>query len=105
MTTGTVLLCHQPASAFFDPGSTYSYISVYCAPRLSIIPELLVEPLRVSSPVGDSLVVDQVFRSCVVTIQRRDTRVDLILLDMVDFDLIVGYGLVIFPPCGLGLPC
>jgi hypothetical protein len=26
----------------------------------------------------------------VVTIQGRDTRVDLILLDMVDFDLILG---------------
>ncbi|WMV08049.1 hypothetical protein MTR67_001434 [Solanum verrucosum] len=64
--TGTVLLCHQPASALFDPGSSYSNISVYCAPRLSMIPELLVEPF--------------VFQP----------RVDLILLDMVDFDLILG---------------
>ena len=53
-------------------------------------PKILVEPLRVSTLVGDSLVVDQVFRSCVVTIQRQDTRIDLILLDMVDFDLILG---------------
>ncbi|XP_015168356.1 uncharacterized protein [Solanum tuberosum] len=88
--TGTVLLCHQPASTLIDPGSTYSYISIYCAPRLSMSLKLLVEPLRFSTPVGDSLVVDQVFRSCVVTIQMRDTRVDLILLDMVDFDLILG---------------
>ena len=88
--TGTVLLCHQPASALFDPGSTFSYVSVYYASRLSMMSEPLVAPLRVSTPVGESLVVDQVFRSCVVTIQRRDTRVDLILLDMVDFDLILG---------------
>ena len=33
-------------------------------------------------PVGDYLVVDQVYRSCVVTIQGLDTRVDLVALDL-----------------------
>ncbi|KAH0671324.1 hypothetical protein KY285_024119 [Solanum tuberosum] len=88
--TGTVLLCQQPALALFDPGSTFSYVSVYYASRLSLMSEPLVAPLRVSTPVGESLVVDQVFRSCLVTIQGHDTRADLILLDMVDFDVILG---------------
>ncbi|XP_015169165.1 uncharacterized protein [Solanum tuberosum] len=60
--TGTVLLCQQPALALFDPGSTFSYVSVYYASRLSLM----------SEPLG------------------RDTRADLILLDMVDFDVILG---------------
>ncbi|XP_049388453.1 uncharacterized protein LOC125852779, partial [Solanum stenotomum] len=59
---GTVLLCQQPALALFDPGSTFSYVSVYYASRLSLM----------SEPLG-----------C-------DTRADLILLDMVDFDVILG---------------
>uniref|UniRef100_A0A0V0GST8 Putative ovule protein n=1 Tax=Solanum chacoense TaxID=4108 RepID=A0A0V0GST8_SOLCH len=50
----------------------------------------LAELVHVSTPVGESLVVDQILRSCLVTIQGCDTRVDLILLDMVDFDVILG---------------
>ncbi|KAH0660902.1 hypothetical protein KY289_029650 [Solanum tuberosum] len=88
--TGTLLLCHQPATVLFDPGSTFSYVSVYFAPRLGMRSESLAEPIHVSTPVGESLVVDQVLRSCLVTIQGCDTRVDLILLDMVDFDVILG---------------
>ncbi|XP_015165509.1 uncharacterized protein [Solanum tuberosum] len=88
--TGTILLCQQASLPLFDPSSTFSYVSVYYASRLSMMSEPLVAPLRVSNPVGESLVVDQVFRSCLVTIQGRDTRDDLILLDMVDFDVILG---------------
>ena len=53
-------------------------MSVYFASHLGIFYELLEVPLRVSTPVGDSLVVDQVYMSCVVTIQGLDTQVDLI---------------------------
>ncbi|XP_049371627.1 uncharacterized protein LOC125836498 [Solanum verrucosum] len=52
--------------------------------------ESLADPIHVSTPVGESLVVDQILRSCLVTIQGYDTRVDLILLDMVDSDVILG---------------
>ncbi|CAN4087038.1 unnamed protein product [Withania somnifera] len=46
--------------------------------------------MRVATPVGDSLVVDRVIRSCLISIDGLDTWVDLILLDMVDFDIILG---------------
>lgn len=46
--------------------------------------------LRVSIHVGEYLVVDHMFRSFFVTIQECDTRVDLVLLDMLDFDVILG---------------
>ena len=52
--------------------------------------DLLFVTLHVSTPVGDSLVVDWVFRSCVMTIRDVYTYVDLIILDMVDFDVILG---------------
>ncbi|XP_070023033.1 uncharacterized protein [Nicotiana sylvestris] len=44
----------------------------------------------VSTPVGDLLVIDRVYRSCVVSIGSYETSVDLLLLDMVDFDVILG---------------
>ncbi|XP_070057746.1 uncharacterized protein [Nicotiana tomentosiformis] len=40
--------------------------------------------------VGDAIIVDRVYRSCVVTIRCLETRIDLLLLDMVDFDIILG---------------
>ncbi|XP_075076472.1 uncharacterized protein LOC142163117 [Nicotiana tabacum] len=52
--------------------------------------EALGIPIYVSTPVGESIVVDQVYRSCVVVFDGLETRVDLLLLDMVDFDTILG---------------
>lgn len=46
--------------------------------------------LRVSTPVGESLLVNQVFKSCLVTIQGCDTQADLILLNMLIFYAILG---------------
>ncbi|XP_070032768.1 uncharacterized protein [Nicotiana tomentosiformis] len=39
---------------------------------------------------GDSVVVDHVYRSCVVTFGSFKTSVDILLPDMVDFDVILG---------------
>ncbi|XP_070049926.1 uncharacterized protein [Nicotiana tomentosiformis] len=35
---------------------------------------------------GDSVVVDRIYRSCVVTFCGYETRADLLLLDMIDFE-------------------
>ncbi|XP_049406129.1 uncharacterized protein LOC125869726 [Solanum stenotomum] len=48
--TGTLLLCHQPATVIFDPGSTFSSVSVYFAPQLGVRSESLAEPVHVSTP-------------------------------------------------------
>jgi len=44
----------------------------------------------VSTLVGDSIIVDCVYWSFFVVIGRFETRVDLLLLSMVDFDVILG---------------
>ncbi|XP_070008205.1 uncharacterized protein [Nicotiana sylvestris] len=49
----------------------------------------LSAPIYVSTHVGDSIVVDRVNRSYVVSIRSLETSVDLLLLDMVDFDVIL----------------
>ena len=47
-------------------------------------------PIRVSTPVGESVIVEKVYRSCLVTFVGRNTHVDLVILEMVDFDVILG---------------
>ena len=44
----------------------------------------------VDIPIGDSLVTNLVYRSCVVQIEDQHLLVDLILLDIQDFDVILG---------------
>ncbi|XP_070036154.1 uncharacterized protein [Nicotiana tomentosiformis] len=74
---------HSDASALFHPGSTYSNVSSYIASYLIVPHDFLSVSVCVSTPVGDSLVVDHVYRSCVVTIRSLKTSVDLLLLDMI----------------------
>lgn len=88
--TSMVPVCHRAASILFDPSSTYSYVSAYFASNIDIMGEPLVKTICVSTLIGDSLVVNQVYRGCVVTFTGRDFVVDLILLDMVLFDVILG---------------
>jgi len=52
--------------------------------------ESLVSSVHVSTIVGDTIVVDRVYKFCVVTIGGLETRVDLLLRCMVDFDVILG---------------
>ena len=78
------------ASVFFDPGSTFSYVSSSFANGLNLHCELLDMPICVSSPVGESVIVEKVYRSCLVTFLGSNTHVDLVILDMVDYDVTLG---------------
>lgn len=56
----------------------------------TITPIPLDETLHVSTPLGRTMVADTVCRSCVIVINGHELVVDLILLDMKDFDVILG---------------
>ncbi|XP_070046907.1 uncharacterized protein [Nicotiana tomentosiformis] len=101
--TGIVLVCHKYASTLFEPGSTYSYVFSYFTHYLDIPRESLVSPVHVSTPVGDTIIVDRVYRLCVVTIGGLEIRVDLVLLSVVDFDVILGMDWL--SPCHAMLDC
>ena len=47
-------------------------------------PEIIPEPILVSTPVGDSIVAQKVHKKCPVTVLHRVLLADLIELDMVD---------------------
>ena len=47
-------------------------------------------PIRVSTPVGESVIVEKVYRSCLVTFVGINTFGYLIILEMVDFYVILG---------------
>ncbi|XP_070054460.1 uncharacterized protein [Nicotiana tomentosiformis] len=66
------------------------HVSYPFAHFLDVPRESLGTPVYVSTLVGNSVVMDWIYRSCVVTFCVYETRVDLLLLDMIDFKVILG---------------
>lgn len=73
-----------------DPRSTLSYVTLFMAMHCNFNLECVSHLFTISTLLGDSMVVRRVYRGCVVSVGSRETLVDLIELDMVDFDAIVG---------------
>ena len=65
--TGTLVVCDCMASVLFDSGSTFSYVSSSFSTGLDLYCDLLDMPIRVSTPAGESVIVEKVYRSCLVT--------------------------------------
>ena len=87
---GNFTLYNTEIHALIDLGSTHSYI---CIKQLSDkLPS--VEPLTcdmlVTSPLGNSVRVNRVYKNCPITVHDREFSVDLIALPFHEFDLILG---------------
>ena len=67
-----------------------SFVTPYIAVQFSVSPETLSEPFSVSTPVGDPVIARRVYRNCPVTVSQKVTSADLVELEMVDFDVILG---------------
>ncbi|XP_070042819.1 uncharacterized protein [Nicotiana tomentosiformis] len=74
------------------PGLRWLYlimVSSYFASYWDMSCDLLDSSVYVSTPIRNSIVVDYVYRCYVVSIWGYETRVDLFMLNMVDFDMIL----------------
>lgn len=87
--TGMLRVFSYDCYALLDPGATLSFVTPYMASKFGILPECLLEPFTVSTPTGEYILVERVYRDCVVSIYHRDTLADLVELEMVDFDIII----------------
>ncbi|WMV13916.1 hypothetical protein MTR67_007301 [Solanum verrucosum] len=68
------------------------FVTPYVAMRFDMLPDVLFDPFDVSTHVGDSIVAKRVYRKCPVSLSYRVTFVDLVELDILDFDVIIGIG-------------
>ncbi|XP_070041401.1 uncharacterized protein [Nicotiana tomentosiformis] len=68
----------------------YSYVSSLFAHFLGVPRKSLGTPLYVSTLVGNYIIVDRIYWSCIATFCGYETRADLLLLDMTDFEVILG---------------
>ena len=88
--TGMLRVFSFDCYALLDLGATLSFVTPYVANQFEILPECLLEPFDVATPIGESILAERVFRDCTVSILHKDTSADLVELDMIDFDVILG---------------
>ena len=74
----------------FDSGASHSFIAASVVIELGLEVETLEEPLYVSSSLGIRARIGMICRSCELEISRTLLTVDLRIMDMSEFDVILG---------------
>ncbi|WMV18884.1 hypothetical protein MTR67_012269 [Solanum verrucosum] len=88
--TGLLKVFHLDVYALLNPGATLSFVTPYVAIRFDILPDMLLDHFSISTQVCDSIVVKRVYRKCPISVSHRVTHVDLVELDMLDLNVILG---------------
>ena len=76
--------------ALLDLGARLSFVTPYVDNKFDVLPNKLCEPFCVSTPIGESILAKLVYHNFVISINNKDTMDDLIELDIVDFNVILG---------------
>ena len=74
----------------FDSGASHSFITASVVIELGLEVEALEEPLYVSSPLGIRARIGMICRGCELEISGTLFTVDLRIMDMSEFDVILG---------------
>ena len=74
----------------FDSGASHSFIAESVVIELGLEVKTLEEPLYVSSPLGIRVRIGMICRGCELEISRTRLTVDLRIMDMSEFDVILG---------------
>ena len=74
-----------------DPGATHSFVSPVFVSKSGWQASRMAISLSVAIPLSDSLDTDVFLPGCPVLIEGRElSAADLVLLDVIDFDVILG---------------
>ncbi|KAI5350358.1 hypothetical protein L3X38_003249 [Prunus dulcis] len=86
---GMFLVFNSWVEVLFDCGATHSFISTSFASMLELDSENMKTSLLIGSPLGGSLEVDKVCRSCMIEMSGHKIIVDFMLLEMLEYDIIL----------------
>ena len=87
---GTFFLSRLWARVLYDSGASHSFIAASVVIELGLDIETLEEPLYVSSPLGTRARLGMICRGCELEISGTLLTVDLRIMDMSEFDVILG---------------
>ena len=88
--TGTIQVFGSDAYVLIDSGATHSFISTKFIAQVNIEIQPIDCSMVVSLSTGDSLIEDRVYMGCRVIIEGHEFRANFVLLDVQDFEVILG---------------
>ncbi|CAA0824553.1 Unknown protein, partial [Striga hermonthica] len=92
--SGMIILNDMPVYALFDTGVTHSFISRRCLEAIGVRSTTAVDPLEVSLASGRKIVTDARVTDLSLSIGGRILISDAYVIEMRDFDLILGMDLL-----------
>ena len=66
MVTGMLKVFSSSVYGLLDPGSTLSFVTPLLALTFEIFPEVLHDPIVVSTPLGENIRTDRVYKDCLI---------------------------------------
>ena len=93
--TGILSISNADTRVLIDPGAIHSFVANSYVTHLGREFKRLDSPIVVSTPVGGTLKIDMVYSDCKVMVQEHELSVDLLPLEMCDFDAILGVDLLV----------
>ncbi|XP_069148279.1 uncharacterized protein [Solanum lycopersicum] len=75
--------------ALLDPGATLSIVTLSIEFQFTVSPKTLSKPFSVSTSVCDRVIARRIYSNCPITVSQKVNLVDLVELEMVDFDVIL----------------
>jgi hypothetical protein len=76
--------------ALNDHGASHSFVSYRIVNSLHVLSNNLGVGVTVSTPLGENIHIDDIYRRVKLYIGGLELRVDLMLLELYDFDVILG---------------
>ncbi|KAJ4978132.1 hypothetical protein NE237_008912 [Protea cynaroides] len=83
-------MCRFTRRVLFDSGATHSFVSVSFGKRMELPIKQLNPSLIIRSPLGVEVALTKYYGPCTVSIEGRDLEASLVILEMADFDVILG---------------
>ena len=90
MIRGILTLFNSWVLVLFDTGASHSFISTSCVNALGLDTEPLDTAMSVGSPLGGKVRIDKICKSCKLEFAGYRLLCDLRVIDMAEFDVILG---------------
>ncbi|XP_074327821.1 uncharacterized protein LOC141665738 [Apium graveolens] len=88
--SGTLLIGRRDAYVLFNTGSTHSVVSLSFVRHFGVVPFLLYPHYSIATPMGNSVIISDVYRECLIAVGDINYMGYLLPMEMHDFDIILG---------------
>ncbi len=90
MVSGNLCIGSFNVHTLIDPGASHSFVNLDTVLRLGLMVSSLECPLLINGPKCDPWVTEMIYYAYLVIIKNRSFQANLVVLELIDFDIILG---------------